>query len=203
MTKPTYTVHQVLVSRERRSGTSESSEPNSRSVHSITPYNDLISFLGVAQYFQLDMLPVIWHAELEDAFGGTSQILRSLVNSRVSFAFKRPLTAEREDMDDSPVFARLVSEISVLEHPAIRMHPNVVSLRGICWHAKTHRSEHRIWPVLVFDKADYGNITTFLGSHRGLSMSIRDRLDLCLGVGEALATMHAYGMCKPRALARC
>lgn len=88
------------------------------------------------------------------------------------------------------IFQMLESEISVLRHPWIREHPNVISLEGICWEAAP---DGQMWPVLVFKKAEFGNLKEFAESEIGQGMSFEDRCKLCASIAVAVRDMH---MCR-------
>ena len=76
----------------------------------------------------------------------------------------------------------------MLGHPVIREHPNVVELEGICWDVQ---SEGKVWPVLVFQKTQPGDLESFMELPAGRDLSIKDRLKLCMDVGTAIMDMHS------------
>ena len=57
-------------------------------------------------------------------------------SKRTDFAFKRITLADKSRLgtqDEEKAFNTLVHEISILSHPLIRHHQNIVNLEGICW----------------------------------------------------------------------
>lgn len=159
--------------------------------------NDLISFLAIAQKLKIDFIPITWQSALEElGEGGTAKIRQSLVNVRLSFAFKwiklkRIKLLSDSERDRECVFQALASEISVLGHPNIRYHANVVRLEGICWDFP--EQDGAVRPVLVFEKARYGDLAQFSETRAGRNMSFEDRLKVCVNVANAILMMHSCG----------
>ncbi|CAD6584160.1 MAG: hypothetical protein ASARMPRED_001618 [Alectoria sarmentosa] len=142
--------------------------------------NDLVTFLAVVQRNRLDLLPFTWSPTLD-----------------TSFAFKRfwpPMGMSSEDT----FFRVLVSEISVLGHPLVKTHPNILALYGICWDVLP---EGMVWPVLVFEKASMGNLKEFIRSDEGKSITFADKLKICADVSAGIRDMHSsniiHGDIKP------
>lgn len=97
-------------------------------------YNyDFLDFLGVAQSLKIHFLSITWQPALDKVGeGGTAKIRQALIDIRMTFAFKRlkhPLHGEQESRN----LRALIAEISILGHPAIRPHPNIITIEGICW----------------------------------------------------------------------
>lgn len=154
---------------------------------------DLISFLGIVQHLRIEILPVAWQPALDKVgLGGTAEIRQAHVKSETGFAFKLIKQAERARWNERRIFQMLVSEISVLGHPLIREHPNVISLQGICWDAAPNG---QIWPVLVFKRAEFGNLKEFAESDIGQGMSFEDRCRLCASIAVAVRDMHMFREC--------
>lgn len=159
------------------------------------PYN-LITFLAIAQKLEIDFLPITWQPALSEVgTGGTAEIRQSLIHLQMSFAFKVIKDAKRiEKIDEtqrpSEVKSRfwaLIREISVLGHPSVREHPNIISLLGICWDILP---SGRVWPVLIFEKAALGDLWRFAASEEGKNMSNKTRLKLCADVATAIRDLH-------------
>ena len=152
---------------------------------------DLLDFLGVAQRFKLDFLPVTWQSALDKVGeGGTAKIRQSMINPTTSFAFKllkRPWCATEE----SQSLRALLAEISVLGHYSMRGNPHVANLEGICWDVGPDPQE--MWPVLVFEKSRYGDLANFMTSSSGKALAFEDRVDLLFGVADAVRILHSAG----------
>lgn len=158
-------------------------------------HNDFISFLAIAQYYELDFVSLAWEqARGRLGSGGTSEIWQSSYDKRTDFAFKRMRSAITDSNDQENGFNALVSEISILSHPLIRHHQNIVKLEGISW--EIHPESHKVWPVLVLEKAQLGDLSSFMNSEEGRLTTMRDRLELCTDVASAIIALHSN--CKPR-----
>src|SRR5271168_3103668 len=98
--------------------------PLQTSPHVCSSESDFISFVATAQRCQVDLLPITWQPALGIVgSGGFAEISQSLMNVQMSFAFKRVLPRHQHES----TFSRLETEISVLSHPRIRHHPNVIN----------------------------------------------------------------------------
>lgn len=167
----------------------QSAAPEKR-VQSDTHY-DFLAFLGLAQRIEIDFLPITWQPKLEVVGrGGTAEIWQALINVQTSFAFKRIKQSRQASLDERTIFQDLILEILALGNELIRSHPNMVRLEGICWDIRP--GEEKIWPVLVFEKAQYGDLEKFTNSDRGKIMRFEDRLRLCVQIGTAIKDMHSF-----------
>lgn len=165
---------------------------NAAPVNPAGPYRhyDFISFLAVAQKWEIDILPITWQPALDAVGkGATAEIRQLLINLQISFAFKRVRRVNRGVPDDKGTFQALISEVAVLSQPSIRNHPNIIHLEGTCWDISPENE--KVWPVLVFEKTQYGDLDNFLRSEIGGMISFEDRLDLCADVAAAVLTMHS------------
>jgi hypothetical protein len=150
--------------------------------------SDLIAFLSIVQKYDIDFLDITWQPALDDlGKGGSGTISQSMYNSDLSFAFKR----FHEDGGLDEAFLPLMTEVLILSQPAIRSHPNIINLEGICWEIKP-RTE-KAAPVLVFEKAAC-DLQQFMNGHEGSNMSIDGRLKICADIGSAIMTLHANGL---------
>jgi Protein tyrosine and serine/threonine kinase len=159
------------------------------------PYN-LITFLAIAQKLEIDFLPITWQPTLSEVgAGGTAKIRQSLIHLQMSFAFKTIKDAKWIDEIDETQrprevktrFQALISEISVLRHPSVREHPNIISLLGICWDILPSGC---VWPVLVFEKTALRDLWSFAASEEGKNISIETRLKLCADIATAVRDLH-------------
>ncbi|SLM36200.1 hypothetical protein LPUS_05681 [Lasallia pustulata] len=87
---------------------------------------DFITFLKACQNLEINFLPITWQPALGRlGIGAQSEVLQSLVNQDLSFAFNcvkvpRYLSREVEDEVKDAVFRALISQASVLGHSEIR-----------------------------------------------------------------------------------
>jgi Protein tyrosine and serine/threonine kinase len=151
-------------------------------------YN-FISILALTKNLNFDFLPITWLPAIETlGVGGTAEIRQDLVNMQMSFAFKRT-TLNRDN-----AFRALFSEISVLGHPAVRTHENIIKLAGICWDVSP--GDSTVWPVLVFQKSTCGDLRQFMHSEAGRALPVTDALSLLTDVANGIACLHMSGQCR-------
>ena len=150
----------------------------------------LITILALAQRLHIDLLPLTWQAALGSlGEGGQSIVMQALVDIQSSLAFKRFKPPQSGDS----ILRDAGREMIMFTHPAIRNHPFVVRLQGICWDIQ---SVHQIWPVLVFQKSHLGDLHTLMTRRKGHDLSLSDRIALCSSIAIALRDMSLAG--KPR-----
>lgn len=153
---------------------------------------DFLSFLGIAQSLKIDFLPITWQPALDIiGQGGTAGIRQAMVNLQMSFAFKRLPSTEgiQSERGVARIFRAFIAEMSVLSHPSVRDHPNVIRLEGICWDMVS--GGEKVWPVLVFEKARNGDLFTFMGQAEGRSLTMVERLNICADIAMAVIHMHS------------
>jgi hypothetical protein len=152
---------------------------------------DLVTILALAQRLHVNILPLTWQAALGSlGQGGQSIVNQALVIMGSSLAFKR----FKPPRSGFPILRDAGREMVMLAHPAIRNHPFVVRLEGICWDI---RSVFEIWPVLVFQKSPLGNLHEFMITGKGQDLAISDRLALCSSIAIALKDMASAGKLSP------
>ena len=168
-------------------------------MHGVSKWNqstklhcDFISFLAICQWRGIDILGITWQSALERVGrGATAHIYQSQINPQISFAFKS-VTPSSSGSDEFTIFRTLMSEVLVLGHPVIRNHANIVTLVGICWDVATSGvGEDAVWPVLIYEKAECGDLTQFMESEVGRDLPFDQRLHLCIDIGTALMVMHS------------
>lgn len=165
------------------------------------PEYDLIAFLAVVQMMKVAILPITWQPAQEAiGKGGSGSINQASINSQTSLAFKRVsdglkqklkcASSEQEQKRlRADIFRALINEITVLSHPKLRNHQNIVELQGICWDVE----DNEVWPVLVFEKAQFGDFENFLELPVARDLSSTEKLSLCIDVGIAFIDMHSQG----------
>jgi hypothetical protein len=83
----------------------------------------------------------------------------------------------------------MISEILALESPHVRAHPNVVDLEGICWEVK----EGVVLPVLVFPKAELGDLRSLMQSQQGSGLAFDAHVNLCVDIAKGVTVLHDSG----------
>ena len=175
----------TLVSYTTSGETRQSASSNSNQEY------DFLDFLGVAQSLKIDFLPITWQPAVDGAGeGGAAKIHQALINVQTTFAFKR-LKHPWSAIDEFRNLRALLAEISVLGHPAIRYHPNIANIEGICWDVVD--GGEQVWPVLVFEKTRFGDLDRFMTTSSGKELDIRNRLDILFDIALAVRDLHAAG----------
>ena len=175
------------------------------SLAACSKYHDFLQLLAVCQTRGIDFLGITWDRVLDDnsnllGLGMTAVIHPGLLKLDLTFAFKR-LTDRYfgQAGQNSPeqrrhkLYEALISEVWVLGHPVAREHENIVRLEGVCWDFLPNESEEKVRPVLVFEKAKYGDLGQFKRSPSGLGISLAQRLKLCSDIIRGIAVMHSCG----------
>ena len=166
---------------------------------------DLITFLAVAQKLRLGLLPIMWRSKLPSVGkGAKSQINQDPLNIEASFAFKRVADVDKQTESWSWIFWSLVNEIIVLCDRSIRNHPFMVELEGFCWDVPfaevVCKSEEprpeppcktQVWPVLVFEKSQFGDLYNFARTPLGRRLGVDERVRFCLSIGLAIEDLHS------------
>lgn len=167
--------------------------PTSATTASSTSLNadyGFISLLGLAQRLGVNFLPLTWQAARGALnSGGQAKIYELHVSFETSFAFKRfGLDQRQKQKTLSEFIHQIVSELLVLTHEAIRDHPYIARLEGLCWDV---RDDDDIRPVLVMEKSHFGDLYQFMRSGLGRDLCMSERLRLCVDIGIAVQDMHA------------
>lgn len=165
---------------------------------------NFITFLAAAQKLGVPFLPITWQPKRPSlGEGGTSQISQALINLQTTLAFKRVSDRDKLKTPKEEILRRCINEMTVLWHPAVRSHPNVLELQGICWDVspKTQdraeatplqsANDETVWPVFVFERSHFEDLYHFARSPVGRELGITDRLKICLQIGEAIAHIQS------------
>ena len=151
---------------------------------------DFVTFLSIVQKMCLEILPITWQAARDlVGVGGTSRVYEAMIRLQTSFAFKCVSKKQKRKYTKEQIFRTLISEVAVLGHPRLRKHPNIVELQGICWDIPLDE----VWPVLVFEKTQFGDLYRFLTLPVGRELHILDRLKLCTDIATGISAMHCNG----------
>ncbi len=161
------------------------------------PYN-LISFLALIADMEIDIYQVTWDGNSSTlGTGGTAVISQTAMEGDEGIAFKR-VGANGQDYDiasdylsmEARVFKALISEVSILTHPAIRTHPGIVDLEAICFETDFSYSIPKIMPVLIFLKAPFGDLDAFIESQK--SITFEDAMRLLKDILQTVAYLHSH-----------
>jgi hypothetical protein len=151
-----------------------------------------LPFLAAVQMLEIDFLPIIWDAARQGlGSGATSTVDEWLVDLKTSFAFKRVHSSSKRARREVEIYRTLINEISVLGHPSVRENLYIAQLLGICWDVSS--DDITPWPVLVFEKSQFGDLYHFMTQSDGRSMGIKERIALFVDIGTAIRDMHSKG----------
>ncbi|KAJ4424692.1 hypothetical protein N0V82_000620 [Gnomoniopsis sp. IMI 355080] len=154
---------------------------------------NLLSFLATAQHLNVEFLPVSWDAGRSlIGSGGTSMINQSLANKYNSLAFKRVHSEDKRTKPEERIFQTLIQELIVLGNRDLAYNSNLVELLGICWDVSTN--DGKAWPVFVFEKAQFANLSNFLAHEAGRDLNMNDRLAFILEIGQSILDMHVLNI---------
>jgi serine/threonine protein kinase len=152
------------------------------------PY-DFVTFLDAIEKLRVRILPVTWQAARQPiGTGATSRINEAFVTLHRSFAFKCASEHQKKSEPEGSTLRMILNECSILSHPSIRRHPNVIELEGVCWDIEP---KDKIWPVLVYDKTHWGDLDNFAVHLLWRNLTAGQRLSLCMDIGAAISCMHS------------
>jgi hypothetical protein len=156
---------------------------------------DLLSFISIVDKFKVDLVQLTWQPALvELGRGGTSTVQQAQIDSKFNLAFKRSTewTDERfadTKQQENARYKAITYELIALE--LLSSHPNVIDLLGITW--ETEAQTEQIWPVLLTQRSEQGNMAEFLSSKMGKDLDTKVKLGLCADIARACQAMHALG----------
>lgn len=149
-----------------------------------------LSFIAKAQAHHLDFLPITWDAGRDlVGSGATSRVDEAVIDLTTNFAFKRSNRTKTEQ----EVFEAFEKEVAILAHPAVREHPHITQLQGICFDISA--DDDVPWPALAFEKTNLRDLHHFIPSPMGQELDFADRVSLCKDIGTALMDMHSISTC--------
>ncbi|KAF1992836.1 kinase-like protein [Amniculicola lignicola CBS 123094] len=180
------------------------SDSSLRSQHLCTKTpKDLLNFLSVVQRLGVSILPTTWQeARGPIGAGATGKINEALMTLHTSLAFKCVSDRQKEDEATTSIISAFIAELRMLCNESIRRHPNVAELQGVCWDIICDASGcNKVYPVLVFEKSQYGDLGHFVKLPLGRDLSFPDRLSLCRDIVTAVRDIHSnyiiHGDLKP------
>ncbi|CEL08488.1 hypothetical protein ASPCAL11637 [Aspergillus calidoustus] len=181
-----------LTSWNRDDNSGASAVPVLKQGHIVpTVQSSILEFLSIAQALNIDILPITWQPALPTiGEGATAYVLQSPFAENARFAFKRMRPVSQEEKIWN--MRALIAELLILGQPSIRTHPCISPLQGICWDVSSMTDE--VCPVLVFGKANNGDLGTFMASTVGPRLSYFSRVAMCFQMGDAIRTMHELGV---------
>ncbi|KAH6649388.1 kinase-like domain-containing protein [Chaetomium tenue] len=156
-----------------------------------SPHYDLLSFLAAVQKARIGFLPLAWNSAALVGRGGYAIVNESAVHANLSFAYRRTYRrASNGGGGDSGAadFDAAMTELTILAHRPIQEHDNIITLEGISWEVAPQDS--RIAPVFVYERMPHGGLDTFRDSLAFQELTLKDKLALCVDVGQGLLALH-------------
>ncbi|KAI0855302.1 hypothetical protein F4860DRAFT_40163 [Xylaria cubensis] len=158
-------------------------------------HSNLISFLAVAQHYNIDILPNTWQPARGDlGIGGEAYIRQSYVKSDLQLAF-RALRVFYNEYADLPIeqrisqaFNGMMTEMSILSQPLVQKSPNVINLLSISWNVEPDS----VWPVLVYAKGT--PIRQYLLESCEKPLDLKEKLSICSGICAGVSALHNSGV---------
>jgi serine/threonine protein kinase len=176
--------------------------------------NSLLACLSSAQFRNVDFTgisEVEGQGKLGD--GGQSSVLQTRADATSVLAFRKNTPQKKSFIGkiyesfskgasasvatSSEAYRQIASEILALGHPAIRSHQNIVQLIAISWEIRegTWLSKTEIWPVLIFEKAHYGDLENFVRDPKKIlqskdTLSTKNMMKICAEIASAMAVIH-------------
>lgn len=168
-------------------------------------HDKFLTFLGICCKLRVPIYPNAWHQSLPNlGRGGTSIVSEGTAfNSSISYAFKRLIapifaSAEEEAHFIHVAYSALICEVSLLATDGLKQHPNIIKLEGICFQVnETQGSKIQVWPVLIFEKAEWSTLGEFL-----FRCELGEGLDRDLRVDLFLQILGAVGFMQGGCLSR-
>lgn len=162
------------------------------------PYN-LISFLALIADMEIDIYQVTWDGNTSPlGMGGSAVVSQTTTSGDEGIAFKR-VGVKNEHADsheqslstEARIFKILISEVTILTNPSIRNHPGIIDLEAICFETDFSYMVPKIVPVLMYQKAPYGDLEAFMESQN--SFSYEDAMRILIDILQTVAYLHFKG----------
>ncbi|KAL8676142.1 MAG: hypothetical protein Q9186_007306, partial [Xanthomendoza sp. 1 TL-2023] len=151
-------------------------------------HDDLLAVLSAVQAHEVDILPLVWYPSLSLGQGGFALVAELPINQHESFAFKR-LKIQGDDTDEQcQSFHAAIQELAILSDLDVARQPNIVTIEGVCW--EVNPLNPYISPVLVFEKADHGNLSLFRDSGTWEQVSLEGKLTISKQIAGAFCVLH-------------
>jgi hypothetical protein len=165
-----------------------------------------MDFLTVIQKQNVTILPISYNKGLAILGRGLAgMIQQSTADVTTSLAFKEGVPSKHEyDTEQEQDWYSLLTEIVILQHPAINKNPHFVDLIGVSFYVDPCRGieKWRAWPLLVTRKANMGDLNSVIRDVSRSKLTDLTRLQLFAEIAEALHVLHSCGMSNPHAVIR-
>jgi serine/threonine protein kinase len=93
----------------------------------------------------------------------------------------------------SSAMRSFIAELRVRSHMPLRLHPNIVDLKGVAWDYE--EGESRVpRPLLLEEFATERSLTHFWGTRNLTRMPFKVKAELCLDVAHGISILHECGV---------
>ncbi|KAM5345132.1 hypothetical protein ACJ41O_010994 [Fusarium nematophilum] len=116
--------------------------------------------------------------------------LKVLKRPRFETEGKSPESAWEVQTHRNSMAQSILTEFSVLTHPPLRDHENILSLQGIGWESDP-LDESMLWPIMVVEWAKYGSLLDFVRTN---PLSLATKTSLFADVACGLSALHECGV---------
>jgi len=175
------------------------------------PTYNILTCLACAQQRDIDLVGLSpFEAQGQLGQGGQSTVMQTRASVDTVLAFKKPnskgvgswLSTRSLTKRIENVYRDVATEIMALSEPGIRDHPNIIQLQAISWEVQnirtwTFKKVPRVWPVLLMERADHGDLQDYLATKEGRELNFEDKIEFCHGIASAIAAAHSKGRFPP------
>lgn len=181
-------------------------------IRTTTGYCDFLQFLAITfseeQYRTIGLHPVITNTfpTFSDAsMGGVSFDVRKVrvasfpqglddesLGHRTFVVVKQP-RVEQDRPIQANALDEIATELQILRHTRHISNSNILELVGIVYHdANIDGEDPYIFPALVVEYAEFGDLRSFLAE--GFGRSIQEKFEICRDVAQGLDHLHRCGI---------
>jgi hypothetical protein len=140
----------------------------------------LYKILAFSQTLSIQTLPTARQYALDTlGKGATTLVSQGLMSKDFHLAFKPVRSLD--------IFLR---ELTLLGWAPVRTHPYISQLQGISWDFRTFENP---CPVLVFEKAPFSDLASFMSSKQGYDLDQFQRVLFCYHIAIALRDLEHLG----------
>lgn len=160
-------------------------------------HDNLIRLLQHAIANQIPILPLTWEPAFErlGREGAVGTVNQNLLNAKISLAFKRfkeypsdPRMSQSEFRDLQ--YEAVISELTVFGCRPVLLHHCIIEFVGLSF--EICLSQNDVRPVLVFTKANKGDLATFRDSIDDLGEDVM--IATCGEIAKGIHVLHCNSM---------
>jgi serine/threonine protein kinase len=118
-------------------------------------------------------------------------LMDEVLKNREFLVVKQPRLNETGYLD-AWTLDEIAVELQVLRHAGVRQHSNIIDYLGILYHNVGDSESPRIFPAIVVEYAELGNLRSFQVD--GFARDIQDKFDICKDIATGLNYLHRCGI---------